>query len=687
MGTIVCFGAVQANSAGPINGKPNIIFILTDDLGFGDVGAFYQNERRTNGSGHGAWTQTPHLDAMAAEGAKLRQHYCGAPVCAPSRASLFLGVGQGHASIRNNQFDKALENNHNVATVLKAAGYSTALIGKWGLQGKGTDAASWPAYPTKRGFDYYLGYVRHGDEHEHYPKEGVYQGRKQVWENEREISETLDKCYTADLFTAGAKKWIVDHQKEKKAEPFFLFLAFDTPHAVQEYPAQAYPPGGGRTGGLQWVGKPGGMINTASGAVDSWCHPDYQNATYSEGGSNSPTKPWPEVYKRYATAIRRVDDCVGDLLQLLRDLRIETNTLVVFSSDNGPSIESYLKERLAANFFNSFGPFDGIKRDLWEGGWRVPTIAWWPGRIPANGNPAEPSQQHDWLATFAEAAGVPTPARSDGVSLMPMLTGREQTRKPVIYSEYYHNLKTPEYEQFASAHRGRLRGQMQTIRIGKYVGVRYDVKSHADDFEIYDVMADPGERDNLAKRPECASVQQQMKDAVLGLRRPDGGASRPYDNELIPGARAGSVERGVRYEVFPGEFPWVPELSAMHAAHSGVTQAADGMALGTAEGGILYSGYINAPRDGEYSFYLNAEGKALMRVHEATVIDADFGYTSGSEKSGAIRLKSGKHPFRLYYVRPGVRAKTGSSALKLAWSGPGIVKQAMPEEAFMREIR
>jgi hypothetical protein len=111
------------------------------------------------------------------------------------------------------------------------------------------------------------------------------------------------------------------------------------------------------------------------------------------------------------------------------------------------------------------------------------------------------------------------------------------------------------------------------------------------------------------------------------------------------------------------------------------------MALGTAEGGILYSGYINAPRDGEYSFYLNAEGKALMRVHEATVIDADFGYTSGSEKSGAIRLKSGKHPFRLYYVRPGVRAKTGSSALKLAWSGPGIVKQAMPEEAFMREIR
>ena len=154
VGTIVCFGAVQANSAGPINGKPNIIFILTDDLGFGDVGAFYQNERRTNGSGHGAWTQTPHLDAMAAEGAKLTQHYCGAPVCAPSRASLFLGVGQGHASIRNNQFDKALENNHNVATVLKAAGYSTALIGKWGLQGKGTDAASWPAYPTKRGFDY-----------------------------------------------------------------------------------------------------------------------------------------------------------------------------------------------------------------------------------------------------------------------------------------------------------------------------------------------------------------------------------------------------------------------------------------------------------------------------------------------------------------------------------------------------
>src|SRR4029453_9268074 len=142
--------------------KPNIIFILTDDLGYGDYGVFFQNLRQEKGDRSEPWHFTPQIDKMAAEGLQLRHHYCPAPVCAPSRASLLLGVHQGHANVRDNQFDKALENNHTLATVLKQAGYATAAIGKYGLQGGGGNPAAWPAYPTKRGFDYYFGYVRHG---------------------------------------------------------------------------------------------------------------------------------------------------------------------------------------------------------------------------------------------------------------------------------------------------------------------------------------------------------------------------------------------------------------------------------------------------------------------------------------------------------------------------------------------
>jgi arylsulfatase A-like enzyme len=272
---------------------------------------------------------------------KLTDHYCPAPVCAPSRASLMLGVHQGHANVRDNQFDKALENNHTLASVLKAAGYITAIIGKWGLQGKGKNLAEWPAYPTKRGFDYYFGYIRHSDGHEHYPKEGTHRGAKQVWDNSREVSAELDKCYTSDLWAARAKKWIMDQHATNAAQPFFIYLAFDTPHAAIELPTQAYPSGSGAHGGLQWLGENGHMINTATGKVDSWMDPDYANATWdNDRNPKTPEVPWPNVYKRYATAVRRIDNCVGDVLQLLRDLHLDHNTMVIFSSDNGPSKES-----------------------------------------------------------------------------------------------------------------------------------------------------------------------------------------------------------------------------------------------------------------------------------------------------------------------------------------------------------
>ncbi|EEF61690.1 sulfatase-like hydrolase/transferase [Pedosphaera parvula] len=663
--------------------KPNIIFILTDDLGFGDVGTFFQNSRQASNNPAKPWQSTPKLDAMAAQGIKLTDHYCPAAVCAPSRASLLLGVHQGHANVRDNQFDKALENNHTLATVLKAAGYQTAAIGKWGLQGKGNAPATWPAYPTRRGFDYYFGYVRHADGHEHYPKEGPHKGPMQVWDMDQEISSTLDKCYTADLFTARAKKWILDQHATNVAQPFFMYLAFDTPHATTELPTQAYPTGSGTKGGLRWLGKSGEMINTASGTIDSWYHPDYAKATYDDDGNpNTPEVPWPDVYKRYATSVRRIDDCVGDLLQLLKDLHIETNTLVVFSSDNGPSIESYLKQPFAANFFSSFGPFDGIKRDLLEGGLRVPTIAWWPGHISPGRTSSEPSQSHDWMPTFAEVAGVPVPARSDGVSLLPLLTGHGLQKKSTVYSEYFNEGKTPNYSEFAPGHRGRKREQMQAIRIGDYQGVRYNVTSHADNFEIYNLAKDPGERMNLATRPEFAALQQKMKDTVLQLRRPDVNARRPYDQELVPAVSIASLKPGITWSSYKGNFPWLPELTMLHASSTGITNhptiAIQQHETGT---GLLFTGYLDVPTDGEYTIYLGADTHALLRIHEATVIDEDFGYSANTEKSGVIRLKAGKHPFRLYYA-----TQTKSSpSLSFSWSGPGIEKQPIPDTTFFHD--
>ena len=673
---LVCAGTSFAAASS----RPNIIFILTDDQGYGDVGVLFQNSRAASHDRSKPWHSTPHLDTLAAEGIQLRDHYCPASVCAPSRASLLLGVHQGHANVRDNQFDKALEDNHTLATVLRQAGYTTACIGKYGLQGNGTSPATWPAYPTKRGFDYFLGYVRHKDGHEHYPKEGLYDGPKEVWDMNSQISSNLDKCYTADLFTARAKRWIQDQRATNSAHPFFLYLAFDTPHAVDELPTQAYPAGSGTNGGLQWLGTAGHMINTASGTVDSYYHPDYAHATYDNDANPATAEvPWPDVYKRYATAVRRIDDCVGDLLQLLKDLSIDTNTLVVFASDNGPSIESYLPQHLAANFFDSYGPFDGIKRDLWEGGLRVPALARWPGHIPAGRVSTQPSQSHDWMPTFAELAGLPAPARSDGVSLLPTLLGTGKQRPSTIYSEYYFKgAGTPNYKQFTPAHRNRTRNQMQVIRLGDVVGVRYNVHSQADDFEIYNVTGDPREAINLATNPSYAALQQQMKDTVLRLRRPDSSAPRPYDTNLVPAVSVSGLLPGVEWRAFTGAFPWVPELTVLSPSKVGV---ADRPTLSVrprdSNFALLFTGYITVPTDGDYEFYLKANSGALLRVHEGTVIDADYGYEPGTERSGTVRLQSGKHPFRLYYAH----GAQGSPALDWQWSGPGIAKQPVPASA------
>jgi len=642
--------------------RPNIIFILCDDLGYGDVGVFYQNERAAKNDRSVPFFRTPQIDTLARDGVKLTQHYSAAPVCAPSRASLLTGLTQGHANVRDNQFDKALADTHTLGTVLKQAGYATAAFGKWGLQGSakagGTEqdaetgtAASWPAYPTRRGFDFFFGYVRHKDGHFHYPKED---GRE-VWENDHEISSELDKCYTADLWTARAKKWIVEQRTEQPQQPFFVYLAYDTPHAKLQNPPSAYPAGGGLKGGVQWTAKPHAMLNTASGTLDSFMHPDYAGATWDDDRNPAtPEVPWPDVQKRYANDVRRIDDGVGDLLQLLQDLKIENNTLVVFTSDNGPSIESYLPEDYVPTFFRGYGPFDGIKRDTLEGGMREPALVCWPGVIPAGRVSDQASGQWDWLSTFATVAGVPAPAASDGVSLLPALTGKGEPQPGTVYLEYFQNGTTPKFNDFAPAHRGRKRGQMQNIFLNGYMGVRYNVKSADDDFEIYNLAKDPQEAHDLGKTPELAGLQAAMKARVLQVRVPNVTAPRPYDKAPAPPvAKAPGGSPGLTWSLFQGAWPWLPDFRTLTPARRGETKMIElGMAPADQPFGMAFEGYFQATQDGEYTFTLDSDTGASLFLHDIRVIGEPLKNAAG-QFSGSVRLQAGWHPVRLYYRHAG----------------------------------
>jgi arylsulfatase A-like enzyme len=698
-----------------VSKPPNIIFIMADDQGYGDLGNFFQNERAKNNSK--PFELSPKLDNLANEGVMLTQYYCAAPICAPSRASLLLGVSQGHANVRDNQFDKALEDNYTMASTLRTLGYSTAAIGKWGLQGNDKydfNGYQWPAHPLKRGFDYYFGYMRHSDGHEHYPKEALYrkywaENGKGVWENYTNITQKLDKCYTADLWTAAAKKYIVDHVRgKKKTDPFFVYLAFDTPHAVQELPTQKYPDGGGLRGGIQWIGKTGQFINTASGTPDSYIYPDYVNATYDHDHKPStPEIAWPDVYKRYATANRRIDDAVGDIVQLLRDLKIDSNTIIVYTSDNGPSKESYLPEDKydpnKPTFFSSYGPFEGIKGDTWEGGVHLPAIVWGPKYFLRGSKLSVPAIAYDWAPTFISLAGGTPPARMDGISLLPFLAGKTSQAIRPIYIEYSNEEITPDYQEFLKSRRGRIRKNMQWLRLGEYVGVRYDIKSADDDFEVYNIVTDPSQHTNLASITETKlslvipislnnaqkgetdinSFQSYLKNKAVQMRKSNSSVPRPYDSAYIPSIKNEDAVAGVEWKIYKGPFPWIPQSRDLRPFEKGHSDVPDiNVSAGMNKGLTFFSGYISVPADGRYTFYMSCDAKAFLRIHDMQVIDEDYAYPGNMLRSDSVFLRAGLHPFQLSYYR---WQDNGPAFLKLDWSGPNTPRQRMQKTAFVRE--
>ena len=682
------------------NSKPNVIFILVDDMGWGDLDSNW-SQQKLNGRTVDRKNEfkTPALSALAREGIQLRRHYSAAPVCAPARASLLLGVHQGNSRVvRNNRFDHPIEDSHTLGTVMRDAGYDTAAIGKWGVGGGGESHGPVTGGPHQRGFNYFYGILDHLAGHFHYPSESrdifEYNGyaSNPEWKNIKD--KVPQTAYSTDLFAARAKQWIVDQRKSarKTGKPFFLYLAFPAPHGSLVVPGTPYPSGGGLKGGLQWVKKNGTeSVNTAFDAKaekdkDTYIYPD--NARFPN-----------EVAKRHSTMIRRVDDAVADLIHLLKDLKIDNDTMIVFTSDNGPHNEGGADTKHwhgAQNpqFFKSYGMMDGIKRDCWEGGMRVPTLVRWPSRIPKGQISLQPGQFHDWLATLADAAGVPVPARSDGVSLLPTLTGHADQQKPgIVYSEYNHGGKTPGYKDFLGEHKGAERGQQQIVFVDGLKGLRMGVKDADKDFMIFDTLNDPQESKDLASsKPE---LQARMKAAALSNRRASLPSKTVFDTALVPAVETeGTASPGLKWSLYEGEFPWVPDFRQLkkQAAARGVAPSPSVKMNGPRKRGVELTGFVKVPADGEYTFYLSTDAnkgsKAFVRLHGMELIDADKTYEPGSEVSSdlgdgknPVYLKAGLHPIRISYVGNAGPA----SKLVLKWEGPGLSKQEIPASAFSHD--
>ena len=613
--------------------RPNILFILVDDLGWGDLGLYHQNH-----STHVRRHRTPNLDEFGRQGLQMRRHYCPAPVCAPSRASLLSGRHQGHCEIRDNQFDKALPDNHNVATVLRSTGYATAMIGKYGLQGDGDGPATWDAYPTRRGFDFYFGIVPHRGGHQHYPGDRwpagdgpSHRAKKRVFENDVEVTG-LTGCYTADLYTARCKRWLVEHRASNPDQPFLLFLTYDTPHAALQLPTTAYPGGGGVDGGVRWIGEPGRMINTARQPIDSYRHPEYVG------------RGWSDAEERFATSIRRLDDAVGDLIRTLDDLGIAEKTLVVFTSDNGPHEESYLDgEGWDAERFQSYGPLEGIKRDVLDGGLRVPTLARWPGTIPSGATDGNPSQFHDWAATFAALAGVPSPAVFDGTSMVPTLTGDGPPPRHSVYTEYNVGSRTPAYDDIAPHRRGVRRGQSQALFVGRYKALRMGIDAAGEAWQLFDITRDPAERHDIADRDdETRTVVARVQRTVRRMRVPEPSASRPYDDDAVPALMADETfdPRGA---VAVGTHDRVIRID-------GDRRPLDELDLEPGQGrAVVVERCIEVKDDGRYRIAVEDPRKVVVRLHAATVLDTDRGETA----ERTVTLEAGNHPLTIHYLGGG----------------------------------
>ena len=436
--------------------RPNIVYILADDLGYGELGSYGQTKIRT-----------PNLDRLAEQGMRFTQHYSGSPVCAPSRSTLMSGMHTGHTLVKDNyelggwtddeeggQMPLP-EGSFTIGRMLQDAGYATAAIGKWGLGGPGTTG-----HPNRQGFDLFYGYLDQKQAHNYYP---THLWRNEVWDtlanpyfspHQRFDGDDPDdpaqyekysaRDYAQDLMADEAMDFIREHADE----PFFLYLPFPVPHLALQVPDES--------------------VDAYEGEFDE--EPYLGDRSYL---------PHRRPLSAYAAMISRMDEQIGAIVDLIDSLGLGENTLIVFTSDNGTTYTGGVD----AAFFESTAGLRGLKGSVYEGGIRVPMIARWTGRIEPGAVSEHVSAFWDMVPTFAALTGADHPDGIDGVSMVPTLLGTgPQPEHDALYWEYH----------------GLMRGQ-QAVRLGRWKAVRMGGHDDADaPIELYDLEADRGETTDVA---------------------------------------------------------------------------------------------------------------------------------------------------------------------------------------------
>lgn len=426
--------------------QPNIIYILLDDAGYGDLSCYGQKK-----------FQTPHVDRLAKEGMQFTQHYSGSTVCAPTRSVLMTGLHTGHTPSRGNREHKPVgqfpipAETFTIAEALKAKGYTTAAFGKWGLGYPGSEGD-----PLNQGFDRFYGYNCQRNAHTYYPT-WLYDDKKKV---------TLDgKTYSHDLIMAESLKWI----RANKDKSFFVYLPIAIPHAAMHVPEKYAAPFRKK-------------------------FPQFENKV-SRYGKNKPHNTNPAA--QFAGMMTVMDEGIGQLMALLKELNIDDNTCIMFSSDNGPHLEGGHMPK----FFNSNGGLRGHKRSLTEGGIRAPLIVRWPGKIKPNTISNHISAHWDVFPTLCEIAETKTPENLDGISYLPELLGKEQKKHDYLYWEFFEG------------------GGKRALRFGKngeWKALQLKVSKNKDaPIALYHLPTDQKEKNNLAaKHPDLIKYVKETFEAA-----------------------------------------------------------------------------------------------------------------------------------------------------------------------------
>lgn len=448
--------------------RPNVIFILADDLGYRETGSFGQQ-----------LIKTPHLDRLADEGLKLTQHYCGNAVCAPSRCVLITGKHPGHAFVRNNKStppegqQPIPDEEVTLGELMQGEGYITGGFGKWGLGGPDSSG-----HPNRQGFHRFFGYLCQSHAHSYYPSflrsdsgtieldnnPAVYGHANFKAGDDKTDPSSYEQFkgtdYAPDHINAEVLKFI----RANKEEPFFCYYPTVIPHVALHVPDEELKP----------------YLELG------WKDPPF---TKQKGYGYTPHFT-PRA--AYAAMITRMDRYIGNVLNLLDELQLADNTLVIFSSDNGTT---HLDLEVDFNFFKSVGELRGLKGSLYEGGMRVPTIVRWPGKVQAGSDSNFVSGFEDWMPTILEAVGAKStaPANTDGISLMPTLLGQTQPEREFLYREF-----------------GGYGGQ-QTIRVAEWKAVRQQLSKGKIKTELYNIVSDIGETTDVAgKYPDVVARLETM---------------------------------------------------------------------------------------------------------------------------------------------------------------------------------